>query len=249
MDTLIDSYTDLLVRCISNTIYRDVSIPNRRHTGYDNERRELGTDWPSQAHSMIGTKRLRSLADQTIDVIRNDVPGGMIETGVWRGGACVLMRAICRALGADDRTIYVADSFEGLPPPDAEGYPADAGDNHYKRQALRVSLEEVKETFAAYGLLDDSVSFVKGWFKDTLHLIEEEKFAVLRLDGDMYESTIQAFEALYPRLSVGGYLIVDDFHVVRSCRKAVADYRKAHGISEDIVEIDGSGVYWQRKTT
>jgi hypothetical protein len=90
------------------------------------------------------------------------------------------------------------------------------------------------------------VRFLPGWFRDTLPTLGAERFAVVRLDGDMYESTMVALESLYPRLSVGGYLIVDDY-AIGLCRRAVADYRSRHGIDEPIVRIDHTGVFWRKE--
>src|SRR5207244_9250758 len=105
---------------------------------------------------------------------------------------------------------------------------------------------QVKANFDRYGLLDHQVRFLKGWFRDTLPGAPIEKLAVLRLDGDMYESTMDALTNLYPKLAVGGYLIVDDDGYAPACRQAVQDYRQAHGIKEKILEIDWTGVYWHR---
>jgi O-methyltransferase len=108
----------------------------------------------------------------------------------------------------------------------------------------------VRANFQRYQLLDDRVRFLPGWFKDTLHDAPFDSIAVLRLDGDLYESTIQALDALYPRLSPGGYCIIDDYHDdyhhMTACKQAVTDYRAAHGIFAEIVEIDGSGVLWRK---
>jgi O-methyltransferase len=109
-----------------------------------------------------------------------------------------------------------------------------------------VPLEEVKANFARYGLLDDQVRFVPGWFRDTLPGAPIERIGLLRLDGDMYESTYVALEALYPRLSPGGYLVVDDYGAIPSCRRAITDYRAANHIEDPIHEIDWTGVYWRR---
>jgi O-methyltransferase len=218
----------------------------RRHTT-DPSIREEGKDWPADAESMIGLKRMDNIQACVTDVIRRGVPGDLIETGVWRGGAVIFMRAILRAYGDTSRTVWCADSFEGLPPPNAELYPADAGDPHHTFEPLAVGLEQVKANFARYGLLDERVRFLRGWFKDTLPTAPIEKLAVARLDGDMYESTMDALKALYPRLSVGGYLIVDDYGVVPACAKAIEDYRREHGITEPIQQVDWSGVYWRRE--
>jgi O-methyltransferase len=157
------------------------------------------------------------------------------------------MRAILQAHGDASRRVWVADSFQGLPPPDPAKYPADEGDTHHTHADLAVSLEQVRSHFERYGLLDDRVRFLKGWFKDTLPAAPIERLAVARLDGDMYESTMDALKSLYPKLSPGGYLIVDDFGYAEACRQAVHDYRGAHGITEEIVTIDWTGSYWRKR--
>jgi O-methyltransferase len=211
---------------------------------FDLEARLNGLDWPASAQTMIGMKRLDNLQSCVEDVLRNNVPGDLIETGVWRGGSTIFMRAILKAYGATDRYVWVADSFEGLPAPDPDKYPADAGDPHHQFELLRISLEEVQANFARYGLLDEQVRFLKGWFKDTLPGAPIERLAVLRLDGDMYESTMDALTSLYPKVAPGGYVIIDDY-ALPTCRKAVEDFRLKHGIGESIIDIDGIGAFWQ----
>jgi Macrocin-O-methyltransferase (TylF) len=211
--------------------------------------REGGTYWPARAHTMIGLKRLDNLQYCAETVIREGIPGDLIETGVWRGGACIFMRAVLKAYGEKERTVWVADSFEGLPPPDVDTYPADIDDRwHTYSQWFAISKEQVERNFRRYGLLDQQVRFLKGWFKDTLPSAPIERLAVLRLDGDMYESTIQALEALYPKLSLGGFVIVDDYFL-KPCAQAVHDFRRAHGIEDEIIDIDGRGSYWRRMIT
>jgi len=205
-----------------------------------------GRDWPPLAHTMIGLKRLDNLQFCVEDALANQVQGNLIETGVWRGGAAIFMRAILKAYGVTDRIVCVADSFEGLPAPNTEKYPHDVGSEWHTYEVLAVSLEEVKSNFARYGLLDDQVRFVKGWFRDTLPGLQDERWAVIRLDGDLYESTMDALTNLYPNLSVGGYVVIDDFGAIQGCRQAVEDYRSAHRIREEMHPIDWSGVFWQR---
>lgn len=215
---------------------------------FDSETRRIGRDWPVDAETMIGLERLDNVQMCITDVIRRAVPGDLIEAGVWRGGATIFMRGVLKAYGDTQRTVWVADSFEGLPPPDAHRYPLDASDDHHQlADVLGVSLEAVQENFRRYGLLDDQVRFLPGWFRDTLDSAPIDRLAVARLDGDMYESTIVALEALYPRLSVGGYLIVDDYLSHPACRAAVDEYRDANDIDELIHEIDWTGVYWRRE--
>src|SRR5262249_7945660 len=156
-------------------------------------------------------KRLENLKFCVETAIRDGVPGDLIETGVWRGGACIFMRAILEAYGDKQRKVWVADSFAGLPKPNEAKYDADRGDKHHTFGDLAVPRETVEKNFEQYGLLDDQVRFLEGWFKDTLPSAPINSLAVMRLDGDMYESTIQALEALYPKLSPGGFVIIDDY--------------------------------------
>ena len=241
----VELYLDLMKRALLNTLYEDGAMKGSQP--FEASKREVGLDWPSLAHTMIGRKRLDNLQWCVDTALKEGVPGDFIETGVWRGGACILMRAVLKARGIHDRRVFVADSFAGLPPPNAAEYPADANDAHHTFSELAVSLEQVKANFGRYGLLDEQVVFLKGWFKDTLPGAPIQKLAVARLDGDMYESTMDALKALYPKLSSGGFLIVDDYGAVPACRQAIEDYRRANGIDEPVRQIDWTGVYWRKR--
>lgn len=247
MDSARKLYLDLMKKCLTDLIYSQAEeSTDLQLEAFDEDVRIEGRDWPVRAHTMIGIRRLDNLQFCVEDVLSRNVPGDLMETGVWRGGATIFMRAILKARDVKDRLVWVADSFDGLPAPDPEKYPADAGDTHHTYKDLAVTLDQVKANFAKYGLLDDQVRFLKGWFRDTLPQAPIEKLAVLRLDGDMYESTMDALVHLYPKLSRGGYLIVDDYGAVPSCQQAVQDYRTAHAVTEEIRSIDWTGVYWQR---
>lgn len=240
-------YLDLLKRCLTNVVYGgDANLLHGQSRPYDLGTRVEGRDWPAQAHTMIGLKRLDNLHFCVEDVLARGVPGDLMETGVWRGGAAILMRGILKAHGVTDRVVWAADSFEGLPPPDGERYPLDARLDFSGFAELAVSLEQVQKNFRAYNLLDDQVRFLKGWFRDTLPGAPVGRLAVLRLDGDLYESTIDGLKHLYPKLSPGGYCIVDDYNEIPACKQAVADYRAQHGIRDEIVPIDWSGVFWRK---
>lgn len=207
--------------------------------------RTEGVDWPLRAQTMIGLKRLHHLQNCLEAVLADRIPGDFIETGVWRGGAVIFMRAFLRAHGITDRIVWAADSFAGLPAPNADKYPADKGVGLHTIECLRVSLEEVQRHFSRYGLLDDQVRFLKGWFKDTLPAAPIRRLAILRMDGDLYESTMDALQHLYPKLSVGGFAIVDDYFL-ENCRAAVTDYRREHGIQDEIVWIDQLSAFWRK---
>lgn len=204
-----------------------------------------GRKWPNYADTMIGLKRLENIEFCVKRVLENNIEGHLIETGVWRGGASIFMRAILLAYRISNRKVFVADSFEGLPEPNIEKYPPDKGDILHKHQFLSISKDEVAANFNKYNLLDDQVVFLKGWFKDTLPNAPIDKLAVMRIDGDMYESTMDALVNLYPKLSTGGYCIIDDY-ALPACKQAVDDYRGKMNIKSPIIEVDWTGVYWQK---
>jgi O-methyltransferase len=240
-------YLDAMERILCNTIYRDEHwVPSGGAEPYDPDRRAIGLDWPSQALTMIGSARLRHLRSCVEAVLNENVPGDLIEAGVWRGGASIMMRAVLEAYGVTERCVWLADSFRGLPAPNPDRYPLDAVMHFEGFPELAVSLEAVKENFRRFDLLDGSVRFVEGWFSDTLAHVGAERFALLRLDGDLYESTTNALDALYPKLSPGGFVVIDDYGAFEACRAAVHDYRARHGISDEIDTIDWTGVYWRK---
>ncbi len=243
------AYLWLLKQCLTNMIYRDDRVDHNvgdQIRTFDPERRRVGRDWPLHAHTMIGLERLDHLQWCVENVLGDAIPGDLIETGVWRGGACILMRGILKAHGITDRLVWVADSFAGLPAPDTARYPIDAGINLHDSPHLAVSMDQVRENFARYDLMDDQVRFLQGWFRDTLPRAPIERLAVMRLDGDLYESTMDALTALYPRLSVGGFVILDDYQLIPACRQAVVDYREAHHITEVIGYPEWCSAFWRK---
>lgn len=248
-DPSVGFYLELMKRCLTNSIYRDMEdLQLGRDLRDDGPiwREDSVASWRIARHTMSTLKLLDNVQFCVEDALTHGVPGDLIEAGVWRGGMTILMRAILAAYGDTERLVWVADSFAGLPPPDPRRYPADEGLDYSGIPELAVSLEQVRSYFDRYGLLDDRVRFLKGWFRDTLPYAPAGPLAVVRLDGDLYESTTDALTHLYPRLSVGGYLIVDDYGAIPACREAVHDYRAEHGITEKILPINWTGVYWRR---
>ena len=240
-----DRYLDLIQEVLINAIYQDNSMAPWTPAVYDAQTRSSGRDWPEKALTMIGRVRLKSLRSCCEDVLQRNIPGDFVETGIC-AGACIMMAAVLAAHSVSNRTVWGFDSFEGLPPPDEAAYPHDQGDVLHHYRELAVSLEEVTENFRRLGLLSNQVRLVKGWFRETVPIAPVETIAVLRLDGDLYESTIQVLGAFYPRLAPGGYCIIDDFGSHHGCERAVADYRGDHNITEALVDIDGLGVLWQK---
>jgi len=194
---------------------------------------------------MIGMRRMDNIQYCIENVLNDNIAGDLIETGVWRGGASIFMRGVLAAYGIKDRSVWVADSFDGVPPPTL---PEDAGFDISKRfyPFLVVSKKTVAELFERYGLLDAQVRFLVGWFKDTLAAAPIEAISVLRLDGDLYESTMGALNPLYAKVSCGGFIIVDDYYSCAPCRKAIDGFRAANAIADEMVKIDDQSVFWRK---
>lgn len=273
---LYDQYLALLQRCLTGSIYveeytrlqflrgsiqsylfrpfaallrtKDYHVFKRLYP--TQEDREFGRYWPGQGQTMIGLRRLQNVRTSLESVLKNNIPGDVIETGVWRGGCSIYMKAIL-ACHNSDKTLWVADSFQGVPKPNPAKFPADAAQERktafYKFDQLAVSRQDVESNFRIHNLLDDRVRFLEGWFCDTLPTAPIERLSLMRLDGDLYESTWDALVNLYPKLSPGGFCLIDDYGGIPSCREAVEDYRSQNNISEPVIAVDTTGVYWQRK--
>jgi O-methyltransferase len=266
-----DLYLELLPRCLTRTIAREqytlVEPPRGtlrsllfapvkallRRKGCllvrrtDLASRVAGRDWPLSGETMVGLHRLANVRALAEDVLGRGTPGDFMECGVWRGGVAIYMKAILEVYGDRERRVWLADSFRGLPKPNPREYPRDVGLDFWKWPQLAVSMEEVQENFKRYGLLDERVQFLPGWFRDTLPTAPVEKLALLRIDADLYESTMDALRWLYPKVVVGGWVIIDDYGAVAACRAAVNDFRQSMGIEEPLQWVDWTGVYWQKQ--
>jgi O-methyltransferase len=237
-------YLDLLRQVLTRSLFID--DPENKID------RELGLTHPIakgggpsvNAETMIGDTRLKNIQDLAVRTQVLKIPGDFMECGVWRGGAAIMMSAVARETHADI-SVWVADSFEGLPAPNADAYPADAGDLHHTMDFLAVSLDEVKRNFSRYGLLDERVNFLRGFFKDSLPG-PVEKLSLLRIDADMYEGVTQALEAMYPKVSEGGYVIIDDYFNLAATRQAVDDFFERHSLKIEPTAVDWCAVYWQK---
>ncbi|MBX9587297.1 MAG: TylF/MycF family methyltransferase [Gammaproteobacteria bacterium] len=202
--------------------------------------------WHGRALSMCTITRLDSMFQFIFNTINNKVDGDIIECGVWRGGCAIYMQAILYILGRLDKKLFLADSYCGLPIPDTEldkemYYNSNVEDVN----RLFISEETVRDNFTRYNLLFDNVIFLKGWFKDTLPTDKIKSLSILRIDCDFYESTLTTLEQLYPKLSIGGYVVLDDYRLdICDEKKATDYYRKIHNIKEKIVHIDWQSSYW-----
>lgn len=238
-----DSYSKEVLHNIT-TYFSDTfnELRKARFEGYFLER---NIENVGHSHTMMGRLRLDSL-HQCLDHIRlQQVPGDFIECGVWKGGGCIFMTGYLKTYEMKDRKIYIADSFDGLPEPTMT---QDMGMDLSKDIApeLAIPLDMVEQNFRNYDLLDDSVHFIAGWFKDTLTNSKIDKLALLRLDGDYYESTKDILIALYDKVVVGGIIIVDDY-ALKPCKDAVLDFFAERGEQIPRYEtIDWTGIWWYK---
>jgi len=255
-ETPVALYLDLLKRTLTNWVYayaESQMMHDEQHGHHiavarpaEWEERAMGRDFPPTAHTMIGFTRLAEIESCIERIIAEGVPGDLLEAGVWRGGAAIFMRGVLRAYGIRDRTVFVADSFAGFPEPDFDRYPREQFRDEFRNPGLAVSRDEVARNFELYGLLDEQVKFIEGYFDQSLRAAPVDRLALLRLDVDLYASTTQVLEFLYPKLSVGGYVLIDDYGYHDACRLAVEDFRAANQITDTLVETDWTGVHWRK---
>lgn len=205
--------------------------------------RSAGMDWPLHGLTMVGLARLDDLQACTESVVEDGIEGHLIEAGSWRGGASILMRATLDSLG-DEREVFVADSFQGFPAVEDEHRSDDELDVF---DFLAIALDDVREHFARFGC-DHGVRLVPGFFEDTMAGLAGERWSLVRLDGDSYEATWLTLQSLYPRLSVGGYLIVDDYGALDECAQAVDEFRERNGIAEPLERVDWTCMRWRRES-
>jgi O-methyltransferase len=203
-----------------------------------------GRPW-RYSHTMVGLRRLEHLRWCAERVFADGVDGDFLEAGVCQGGAAIYMRALQVVYGEAHRLLWAADSYEGLPVTEHEN------DKNYDfsesvQPWLAASLETVQENFRTYDLLSDEVKFLRGWFHDTLPTAPIGPLAILRLDADLYVSTMEALSTLYRKVSPGGFVVIDDYYAFVPCRTAVTEFRDANGITEPIRRIDWSAVYWRK---
>lgn len=231
-----------ILKLLSKFLPEDIKLLEMGKKRELSERLE-GKDWPVTAESMVGLKRMNQLHDALRTIERERLPGDIVETGVWRGGALIFAASFLEVNEIYGRKVFGCDSFEGLPKPSID-YPVDFGDSHFKYSYLSVSIDQVKKNLRKYNVGMDQVTLVKGWFSDTLHKIETERIAILRLDGDMYSSTIEALEALYHKVVSGGFVIIDDFSL-KGAHQAVVDFLHSRAITVEFEEIDEASAFFR----
>lgn len=205
---------------------------------YDAKLRQFGDDWPPFGHTMVGHVRLQNIKTLIEAIVAKNVPGDFAELGVWRGGSCIFAKAVFDTLGQHDRVVYVFDAFESLP-----GYGSASS-------FIKTSEETVRHNFQKYGVLDDNVAFIRGLFKDTLPNFRtyhpRTSIAILRLDGNFYDSHQDALYYLYELVPIGGCVIFDDIMSHAAVQQCWADFQKDHGFTEKLVPVDRHAAYFMK---
>jgi hypothetical protein len=239
-----DAYIDLIKRSVTNYAYLggDVAFENFHCvTHYDIPQGQWKIDPLARPITLLTRSQLDLVEQAVLDVEARGVPGDFIEAGVWRGGVIILMRALLNAHAISGRRVFAADSFAGIPKNvRARNDPVDLWSDRWV-----ASLAEVQQNIARFGLLDDRIAFVEGFFADTLKTLAGERFALIRLDSDSYDSVEESLVHLYPLLSYGGVIIIDDWHLV-GCKAAVLNYRSRHNIGEEI-KVQKGNAYWVKR--
>lgn len=202
---------------------------------------------PCFAQTLIGLAGLDNLERSAETVFADGIPGGFMEAGVCLGGAAVFLRGLQVAFGQPERRLWAADSFRGLPASEAEA-DLESGRDFSEPAAplMAFGLDGVRDHFLRYGLLDGGVSFLPGWFAETLPGAPVGPLAILRIDADIYASTREALVHLYDGVSPGGFVIVDDYGGHPPCRRAVDEFRAERGILDPVRFADRSIVYWRK---
>jgi hypothetical protein len=198
-------------------------------------------------HTMIGLHRLNNIERCAERLFAEGIEGDFLEAGVCQGGATIFMRALQLAHGEGHRNTWVVDSFEGVPPSVKEAdqpYPIQL--EEAREPWLACSLARVRDNFLRYGLLDEGVEWIPGWVSESLPAAPIGTLALLRIDVDLYSSTAECLDLLYDKLVPSGFLIVDDYGFLPSCRDAVDDFRRCRGIEEEIRRVDYSGIFWRK---
>lgn len=223
----------------------DGTAAAKEQEGADVGLRAAGMDWPRYGMTMVGLRRLDDLQRCVESIVADDVEGDLIEAGTWRGGASILMRATLNSLeGGEDRTVCVADSFQGFPREHAE----DRDDVYLSAfDFVAAPLAQVQANFERFGC-ERGVEWVPGFFANTLPGLAGRRWSLIRLDGDTREATLTTLESLYDGLSAGGYVVIDDYGAIEECRVAVDEFRAARGISEPLEAIDWTGARWRRES-
>lgn len=247
-----DRYMDLMKRAVLGilafddtafTVLKDRDDPKPMSS--EELKREVyqGNGILPGAETLLGWLRLTQLEEAAEAIETEKIHGDVLVCGLWKGGSTAVLRGALNSYGTMRfRFVYACDSFEGLPP---QSHPWDKQMAIDDGSRLAVPEKYVDCMLRRYNLRE-GVNLVKGWFKDTLPTLKT-KWSIIHCDCDFYESTMDVLTNCYDNLSPGGFLIVDDYGTWAACREAVHDFRKERNITEKMIEVDTSAIYWRKK--
>jgi O-methyltransferase len=187
---------------------------------------------------MISSRRARALQRVARRIVRDGVPGALVDCGVWNGGSTILLSD-----AAPEREVWAFDSFEGLPEPGPLDGPDSAG---WRGECLGAEAK-LRDGFRRYAS-EERLHVAKGWFDQAFpeHADEVGAVAVLHADGDWYESVLLTLRTFYPRLSPGGYVVIDDYGAWPGATRAVDEFRREVGETSPMIAADFTGRYWRK---
>lgn len=197
--------------------------------------------------TMVTSKNLISLYNLVQRANTQDVPGDIVECGVWNGGSAVMMASAMQdaSMPVPQRSIWLFDSFQGLPPPSERD--GDAEQESYFEGWCKGDQANVERAFNTFDLPLSNVKIVPGWFNDTLHTAAVSQIAVLHIDADWYDSVKIVLDTFYDRVAPGGFVMLDDYGYWKGCDRAVADFFTERGITNiTIKQTDHGGAFFQK---
>ena len=210
--------------------------------------------------TMVPEPAIEFMVEQVLRLIRDKIPGVLMECGVWRGGCSMAMLLAQQvALGRVERAVYMLDSFQGLPPVTARDGPLarkwqEGGDPDNFLDNCRAIRSDLERVLADMRFVDGDYKIVEGWFDQTVSQVagevEPHSIALLRLDGDWYDSTRCCLDSLMPLVSEGGVVIMDDYYAWDGCARAVHDYLSSADAAYRIRSLPNwYGAYFVKKAS
>jgi O-methyltransferase len=195
-------------------------------------------------YSMVPSNRLKVLYDLSKKINREYIKGDIVECGVYNGGSAAIMM-VPQSHSPENRSIWLFDSFEGLPPP-TESDGSYERENYYEGWC-KGSTEKVKEIFKRLKLPKKRLNLIEGWFQDTFprEVSKIKQIALLHIDADWYESVKICLQTFYPIVTKGGYIEFDDYGKFSGCKKAIHEYLTKHNIHAKLVTHD-NGMYLKK---
>jgi O-methyltransferase len=192
--------------------------------------------------TLVSEPRIRSLYELSLKVETEHIPGDFVECGVCDGGTAAILGHFA-ASSASERTVWLFDSFEGMPEPSAED--TDAAKGWAGKDAGRI--ERVLQVLKSVGSDIDQVRIVKGWFEETFGRVSIPRIALLNIDADWYESVRLCLSTFYEAVVPGGFISIDDYGHWPGCRQAVDEFLTAQGLNASQLQVVDYTARWLRK--